>query len=313
MFWNPIAFGGKASGAGASKIGPRGLAPSANGASAKKPAKLHPLVVALHSWNGDYRQRSMHKIEAACIEKGWAYLHPNFRGPNTNPAACGSDLAIADVLDAVAYARRNCPIDGNRIYLVGSSGGGQMALLLAGKHPELWAGVSAWASITDLALWHGQRKGDKYAKDLEAICGGAPRENKLIDMQYMNRSPITWLENAKGLAIDINAGINDGHQGSVPITHSLFAYNKLVPKEAQIDAALIANLAVLRNVPSAEQFVGQDLRYGAKVPMFRREHGNARVTIFNGGHEMIEAAALAWLEKQRRQELKLPEPVEAPE
>jgi len=43
-----------------------------------------------------------------------------------------------------------------------------------------------------------------------------------------------------------------------------------------------------------------DKTYGAKCVLFRRQSGTARVTIFQGGHEIIPAAALHWLAKQQR-------------
>ena len=43
-----------------------------------------------------------------------------------------------------------------------------------------------------------------------------------------------------------------------------------------------------------------DSLYGKKKSMFRRTVGNTRVTIYNGGHEMIHLAALNWLSQQRK-------------
>ncbi|EMI19739.1 Acylaminoacyl-peptidase, partial [Rhodopirellula maiorica SM1] len=34
-----------------------------------------PLVVALHTWSGDYKQDSHKAIQQWCIQKGWAYIH----------------------------------------------------------------------------------------------------------------------------------------------------------------------------------------------------------------------------------------------
>ncbi len=43
-----------------------------------------------------------------------------------------------------------------------------------------------------------------------------------------------------------------------------------------------------------------DSTYGEKYPLFRRSSGEATVTVFQGGHELIPAAAMNWLEKQRK-------------
>ena len=35
-----------------------------------------PMVVALHSWSGDYTQQLHEEIEKWCVENGWAFMHP---------------------------------------------------------------------------------------------------------------------------------------------------------------------------------------------------------------------------------------------
>ena len=64
----------------------------------------------------------------------------------------------------VDFAKKKTRIDKKRILLVGTSGGGYMSLLMAGRAPNLWAGVSAWVPISDLAAWHSEtkKKGLKY-------------------------------------------------------------------------------------------------------------------------------------------------------
>ncbi len=63
------------------------------------------LLVALHSWSGDYRQTTGIAYATRCMERRWHFLHPNCRGVNRSPAATCSDLAVTDVLDAVEFAR----------------------------------------------------------------------------------------------------------------------------------------------------------------------------------------------------------------
>ena len=53
-----------------------------------------PLVVALHSWSSDYTQTLHADIEVWCLERGWAYIHPDFRGRNRTPEATGSELVV---------------------------------------------------------------------------------------------------------------------------------------------------------------------------------------------------------------------------
>ena len=50
-----------------------------------KSDKPVPLVVALHTWSGGYRQQHHKPIREWCMKKGWAYIHPDFRGPARRP------------------------------------------------------------------------------------------------------------------------------------------------------------------------------------------------------------------------------------
>jgi hypothetical protein len=63
-----------------------------------------PLLVALHSWSGDYRQANP-AYGLWCIAKGWVLIHPDFRGINQRPEACGSELVVRDIMSAVDHAR----------------------------------------------------------------------------------------------------------------------------------------------------------------------------------------------------------------
>jgi len=261
-----------------------------------------PLLVALHTWSSDYH--SDYNCDSArwCVQKGWAYIHPDFRGPNKRPEATGSELVIKDIVSAVDYARQTANIDASRVYLVGASGGGYTALLMAGRQPEIWAAVSAWVPISDLRQWYLQCKLTQrdYYKDIVASCGGAPGDSDAVDLQYRNRSPVTWLAAARNVPLDINAGITDGHSGSVPISHSLEAFNILAEPTDRITTTEIKYFVDCAAVPVHLRKPISDPDYGDNPPLFRRSSGNARVTIFQGGHEIVAQAALTWLQKHRK-------------
>jgi poly(3-hydroxybutyrate) depolymerase len=261
-----------------------------------------PLLVGLHTWSSDYRQNNS-PYGKWCIEKKWNFIHPNFRGPNRRPQATGSELVVKDILSAVEFAKKNGAVDETRIYLVGASGGGYAALLMAGRAPEIWAGVSAWVPILDLAEWHAQtsKRNLKYAREIENSIGGKPTPGSKAAAEAMKRSPVTYLAHAKGVALDINAGINDGHKGSVPISHTLEAFNLLAAEKDRLSAKQISEFTRMAKVPaSLEYSLPTDKTYGPKRVLFRRHSGAARVTIFQGGHEIIPPAALQWLAKQQR-------------
>lgn len=260
-----------------------------------------PLLVVLHSWSADYRQTSFTpQALKQCAKRNWCLIHPNFRGPNKTPNACGSKLAVADVLDAVAYAKSKANIDPKRIYLFGASGGGHMALMMATRSPKTWAGVSSWVPVTDLTAWHGECKKSKrkYWKDIEGVTGGAPGSSAKTDAIYKERSPLFHLQHARGVRIDLNVGIHDGYTGSIPITHSLFAFNRLADANNAASAKLtddqIKAMRTGRKVPAALLAKNKSAQGRVKKVLFQRNAGPARLTIFDGGHEGDINAAVHW-------------------
>jgi dipeptidyl aminopeptidase/acylaminoacyl peptidase len=178
-----------------------------------------PLVVGLHTWSYD-RHNQLDEMLPFCRERGWALLLPEFRGPNLDsnlraPQAGGSAAAIQDILDGVAAISKRHPISADCVFLLGGSGGGHAALLVAAHAPKLWRGVSVWVPITDLALWHGQNP--DYASHIEACCGGEPGSSEQVDREYRERSPITMVE-ALG---EVNLSLHHGRfDPVVPYSHS---------------------------------------------------------------------------------------------
>ena len=175
-----------------------------------------PLLVSLHSWSGDLEQRNA-PLEQLAEQRGWVYLFPNFRGRNDNPAACGSELAQQDIVDAVQWAKNRFPIDGRRIYLTGSSGGGHMTMLMAARHPDIWAAASAWVGISDLAAWHKKHAGSGYGDMMEAACGGPPGSGDAVDEQAQaGRENHVWQRIRRVLCDDLpgqRLGLPQGPHG----------------------------------------------------------------------------------------------------
>lgn|GEM_PF-1904981 len=272
-----------------------------------------PLLVALHSWSFGYDclDPATWALKEA-KKRGWGFYYPHFRGPNKTPQGCGSDLAVQDIYDGVRNMCRRAKIDENRVYLLGGSGGGHMALLMAGRRPELFAAVYAACPITDVGRWHDESMDPnldlfkKYAEMLEQVCGGpysARRE------EYNRRSPVTYLGNSKtkNLAVDIITGIHDGHRrpkdgGSVPCGHAIRGFNCIAAEADRIPEEVIAEIERTEKVPEEYAFTGTDPFF--VVPRreiyLRRVSGNARITLFNAGHSGNYAAAAEWFTRQRR-------------
>ncbi len=115
-------------------------------------------------------------------------------------------------------------------------------------------------------------------------------------------SPSSYLSEAVNLPLDINAGIRDGHHsGGVPINHSLRAFNLLALEKDRISKEDIKYFAEKAQVPPHLKKELNDPAYGKKGPLFRRASGKTRITIFDGGHEIVYEAALTWLAKQKKQ------------
>jgi pimeloyl-ACP methyl ester carboxylesterase len=266
--------------------------------------EARPLLVGLHTWGGDYRQTSNGAVFARwCMAQGWHFVFPHFRGPNRTPEALGSDLAVQDIADAVAHLRRTQPVDADRIYLIGASGGGHMAMLMAGRHPDLWAGVSAWVGISDVAAWHAEhlKEGhpDNYARNIEAALGGPPDTPERL-AEARRRSPLSWLHGARGVNLDLHHGLHDGRTGSVPFRHSLLAFNAAADESDRLDPTEIEAFYASQTRPSGWPAAAADPLYGNIALHFRRESGQVRVTIFEGGHEILYTPGLNWLAAQRR-------------
>jgi phosphoglycerate dehydrogenase-like enzyme/pimeloyl-ACP methyl ester carboxylesterase len=257
-----------------------------------------PLLVYLHPWSADYLRDDGKVYAKWCVENGWALCIPNFRGRNNNPVACCSDLAVNDISGAVDYAKVQATIDTDKIYLVGVSGGGYASLLMAGRYPEIWAGVSSWVPIFDLKDWHADRKREKsgYFREIEMVCGGAPGDSPEIDEQYKQRSASTWLTEAKDVTIEISGGI---HDDIIPISHTLRAFNVLAEPEDRIAQCDIEYIDKHHKLPAHMQMELDDCSYEKKI-LFRQKSNNARVTIFDGGHQILCKAALNFLSRQTK-------------
>jgi dipeptidyl aminopeptidase/acylaminoacyl peptidase len=265
-----------------------------------------PLFVFLHSRSGDYRQDNS-KWLADCARHGWIWLHPDFRGINQTPKACGSRFARQDILDAIDWGCTNFKVDRERIYLAGVSGGGHMSLLMAGHHPNRFSAVSAWVGPTDLAEWHRFHSKDgkpqKYAQMIEKSLGGSPDASPEIAADYRDRSPVFHLHQATELPVSIWAGVQDGHTGSVPIRHSLRCFNAIAQARGTpcITDDEVQQLSVDRKLTkpqTGDQYFDKTLD---REVFLRRQTGDSMITIFDGGHESMPTAAFAWLEQQRHQ------------
>ncbi len=270
--------------------------------------KPRPLIVSLHTWSGDFTQDD--PLARQCIADDYNYIHPNFRGPNRTPQACGSDLVISDIDDAIDYAIDNAPVDTHSIHVIGVSGGGYATLLTYMKSKHDIRTFSAWASISDLERWYYESEGrkSKYARDIALATTG---KHFTGDNYFMNpeaarqRSPIfmrTPVKKRAGSKLYIYAGIHDGYTGSVPITHSLEFYNKVVNDfDASQKDAIVPNEDILEMVVSRNfQAPRKDTLGGRVIHYQKRFDDKVQLTIFEGTHEMLTGVALNHIRDSKR-------------
>ena len=145
-----------------------------------------PVLVGLHTWSHD-RFNQVENMLPFAEKNNFNLLLPEFRGPNSfgNPErkkACGSKYAIQDVIDAIDYVVANENIDGDNVFALGASGGGMMALLLAGTNPERFKAIGAFVPVCDLVDW--QQYG--FRETIMACC--------YDDEDMASRSPVTYVE-----------------------------------------------------------------------------------------------------------------------
>lgn len=179
-----------------------------------------PLLVGLHTWSFD-RYNQIENMLPVAEKYNFNLLLPEFRGKNLNSNpnctfACGSEYARQDIKDAIDYLIEYENIDRENIFLLGLSGGGHMALLMAGMCPEYFKAIGAYVPITNLVDW--VKENQNYAPHILACCAHSMDE-------MLRRSPISYLDNIAKANLKIFHGKYDP---VVPVSHSIKLYNALM-------------------------------------------------------------------------------------
>lgn len=262
-----------------------------------------PLLVMLHSWSSEYLQVVSIPFAQWAMKYDWAFIHPNYRGKFDNPDAMASELAVQDIVDAVNYAKAHAEIDESRIYILGSSGGAMTALVTAGKHPDIWAGVVAWVPVYDLVDWYAFSQyypHRHYNTDIVAACGGEPLPGTAAAEECKRRSPSTYIQNVKGVPVFLATGLQDV---LVPVSHTIRAFNALAYSKDTISQAQMDTLDKKQKLPDELKNTSDKIKYfGGSDPkaLFARQSGDVRLVIFEGVHDMAYNPGLLWLNEQRK-------------
>jgi dienelactone hydrolase len=259
-----------------------------------------PLLVVLHSWSTPYDQHLGIPFARWADERGWAMIHPDFRGVNEQPEATGSPLAVQDVIDAIDWAEERVDIDVDTVYIVGFSGGGMMSLLMAGQHPDRFAGAVAWVPIHDLVEWYDHNTditpAPPYVEQIAASCGGPPTTDPDAREDCLQRSPVTYLDAAReaGLPVYIGAGLDDD---IVPPDEALRSFNQLANEEDRLSAEALDAAADNKLPGDLDGQIETETFFGDEDPevLFARSSGPVTLVVFDAGHEMVYNPSLEWM------------------
>jgi esterase/lipase len=259
-------------------------------------SKPQPLIISLHTWGGSYAQRD--EIAQLSTKKNYNYIHPDFRGPNKTVNACCSELALSDIDNAIDYAISKGNVDLSKIFVIGVSGGGFATLNVFMNSKHKIRKFSAWASITDLEKWYSesQAKGNHYWKDISLCTSGKDGELGLAEAK--KRSPIfkeTPIKKLDETKLELYAGVNDGVDGSVPFTHSILFYNKLLKDLKVSDKKYYVSKRDINYLLKFRKPRGDLGKIADRTICLAKQYKNIKLTIFNGGHEMLTDYAFTQL------------------
>lgn len=251
-----------------------------------------PLIVSLHTWDGSYSQKD--DIARICEKKNLNYIHPDFRGANRTINACCSQLALADIDDAITYAIVNFNVDTSKIYVIGASGGGYATLSTFMKSKHHIKKFSAWSSITDLNAWYNECKirNSPFSQD---ILNCTNSTNQLNIENAKQKSPIYWdtpKEKLKESKVSIYTGVFDGIQGSVPITHSINFYNKILTDLSVSDSSKYISTSEKSKILEFRKPLANYGYIGGRKVYLRKKFKNLSLVIFEGNHEILTEFAL---------------------
>ena len=265
-------------------------------------SKPKPLVVQLHSWSNAADSLKTAFLAPEAKNKDWNYIFPNFRGVNNHAKACCSEFVLADIDEAIDWALKNMKIDLDQIYVAGVSGGGYATLAMYMKSRHKIRGFSAWASISDLSAWYFEsvERKNKYATDIIKCTDSG---EKLDEQKARDRSPLFWkipIKKRRNSTLQIYAGIHDGYTGSVPISHSINFYNKLLIDANEPDLEKFISdqdksiMIKTQSFPNKKQYKP----LGDREIVYQKTSKKITLTIFEGTHEMLNKVVLDRISKK---------------
>ena len=123
-----------------------------------------------------------------------------------------------DIIDAIDYCISEENVDTDNIFLLGASGGGHMALLMAGFKPEYFKAIGAFVGITDLKRWSEENL--NYREHVLACCNNDEKE-------MAKRSPMSYIDS---IATSNTKIFHGKYDPSVPVSQSIRIFNAINEK-----------------------------------------------------------------------------------
>ncbi len=256
-----------------------------------------PVLVILHSWSSQYTQHAGIPFAEWAQENGWAMIAPEFRGKNDDADAVGSALAVQDVADAIDFAVAQDGVDEDRVFVVGYSGGGMMALLAAGQHPDKVTAVSAWGPPHDLENFYdfSRIQGLGYWDDIRRACGGDPRQEGEAQVECLTRSPSTYLDVIREheIPVFIGQGIWDPF---VMRNAAADVYNALADSDDRLSDDDVESLRRGRVPGESADAVTIETHFEDRDPdpVFARQSTSVLMVYFAAEHDLVYGAAAEW-------------------
>jgi len=188
-----------------------------------------PLIIYVHGRSSDIYEWETLPISVAINVKGWLLaapqMHGSWEGPVPPPPDPPGKFVYAslesqyDIIGTVKYMVQNYNVKLDRIYLVGSSMGGQIATVVAAKYPHVFAAVFDTKGPTNMAQWYGETTDGYHKAWMEREChiNGTPRDPSQNPFCYQRRSSVSFAGNYLHIPISITHSLSDT---LVPIAHS---------------------------------------------------------------------------------------------
>ncbi len=266
--------------------------------------KNRPLIVSLHTWSGDFRQED--PLAEQCKERNYNYIHPDFQGANTKASAMGSKKVVDNIQEAIRYAVKETGADAQEVHVIGVSGGGMATLLAYMNVTCAVKSFSAWAPISDLEAWYWESKarGNKYADN---IWKATESEGEFNAAEARRRSPLYGViprKHRRTSQLLVYAGVHDGYTGSVPVTHAINMYNRVVGdwkyglamteaanRQAFVHPDMVSEDEIIRLLSCrCDPKTNMKGTLGGRKIHLKREGANVGLVVFEGSHEMLPCA-----------------------